>query len=442
MNANKLFTEFSIKKIWDKLLSHDKAMNSTLLILSSGNWIEQTDGTFTNTVSHKGFTENDKLTVDLYDDGTLTELQLNEYEQYIDKFEIASGTLVVTANTKPTQTLTIIVKGDFESTVNNIGNIEELLQNQSIKMEQLESNFTMAAEAIGNALVAKDIEVPEGTSLLEMADIINNMDSLDPKVTIYYMVDTNKSYSESYYKGDNITNPTSFIPTKSGYEFVGWRVTTEPNSDVLEAKPAEKAITLYALFKKNVVLSFNGNNHTSGSITSMNGDSYYNNGYVSEAVFTLPSGSAFTKAGYQFNGWALGSASGTKYSAGSTIKITENKTMYATWTATTDTIWSGVIEKRGTSSTETPIVCGTFDLTNHKSLELTLTVENPNIEATVYVYLNGNRIIKWPGLQFTNPVTASKTVDISSYTGNQEITIDFSGHDGRTEIEGSIKISP
>ena len=83
MNANKLFSEFSLKKIWDKLQKHDKAMSSTLLVLSSGNWIEQEDGTFTNTVPYSTFKDTDKLTVDLYDDGTITETALSEYE-YVD----------------------------------------------------------------------------------------------------------------------------------------------------------------------------------------------------------------------------------------------------------------------------------------------------------------------------------------------------------------------
>lgn len=114
MNANKLFSEFSLKKIWDKLLQHDKAMSSTLLILNSGNWVEQEDDTFKNTVSYSTFKDTDKLTVDLYDDGNLSETQLTEYEQYIDSFEIVNGALVAIANTKPTQTFTVVVKGDFE----------------------------------------------------------------------------------------------------------------------------------------------------------------------------------------------------------------------------------------------------------------------------------------------------------------------------------------
>ena len=78
MNANKLFSEFSFKKIWDKLIQHDKAMNSTLLVLSSGKWEEQEDGTFKNTVSYSSFKETDKLTVDVYDDGNLSETALTE----------------------------------------------------------------------------------------------------------------------------------------------------------------------------------------------------------------------------------------------------------------------------------------------------------------------------------------------------------------------------
>lgn len=124
MNANKLFSEFSLKKIWDKLLQHDKAMSSTLLILNSGNWVEQEDDTFKNTVSYSTFKDTDKLTVDLYDDGNLSETQLTEYEQYIDSFEIVNGALVAIANTKPTQTFTVVIKGEFEVNKVEITSIE------------------------------------------------------------------------------------------------------------------------------------------------------------------------------------------------------------------------------------------------------------------------------------------------------------------------------
>lgn len=175
MNANKLFSEFSLKKIWDKLLQHDKAMSSTLLILSSENWVEQEDGTFKNIVSYATFKENDKLNVDLYDDGTLTETQLNEYEQYIDGFEIINGALVATANIKPTQTMTVVVKGDFEvdAVVGDVSKIVEELNTITKAMKDLE-------EKVGG-----------GSNLQLEVMTRSNFDSLENKSrkTLYVVVD-------------------------------------------------------------------------------------------------------------------------------------------------------------------------------------------------------------------------------------------------------------
>ena len=151
MNTNKLFSDFSLKKIWDKLLQHDKAMNSTLLILTSGNWVEQEDGTFTNTVPYSTFKDTDKLTVDLYDDGTITETALSEYEVYIDNFNIINGALVATANTKPTQTMTIVVKGDFESSEATVS--RELLEQC---FQSVSNGKALVASAITDKKVATD----------------------------------------------------------------------------------------------------------------------------------------------------------------------------------------------------------------------------------------------------------------------------------------------
>lgn len=176
MNANKLFSEFSLKKIWDKLLQHDKAMSSTLLILSSGNWVEQEDGTFKNTVSYSTFKETDRLTIDLYDDGTLSETILTEYEQYIDEFEIINGGLVATANTKPTQTFTVIVKGDFEYKNTDIGNFAELFQSVS-------NGKTLIASAITDMKVETDATDTFETMANNIRSIETGVDTSDATAT-------------------------------------------------------------------------------------------------------------------------------------------------------------------------------------------------------------------------------------------------------------------
>lgn len=345
MNTNKLFSDFSLKKIWDKLLQHDKAMNSTLLILTSGNWIEQEDGTFINTVPYSTFKDTDKLTVDLYDDGTITETALSEYEVYIDEFDIVNGALIATANTKPTQTMTIIVKGDFESTEINIS---DMLR----RLDEMESNFTMAASAIGDALVAKEIEVPEGTSLLEMADMIRNANSLSPKVTIYYQIEKDVYNSESVTKGDSILNPTTFTPAKDGWTFTGWREDTTASGTVLQAKIAESTITLYAVFEQVVTCTFKSYNSTK----TASGKRYYNNGTISDASITAPTGEAYS--GWTWRGWsAAGTTTGNAsvaYANGATISgLASAKTYYGLYSSTITLSYNGNSPTSGSTIAQT-----------------------------------------------------------------------------------------
>ena len=166
MNANKLFSEFSLKKIWEKLLKHDKAMNSTLLVLTSGNWVEQDDGTFLNTVPYSTFKDTDKLTVDLYDDGTISETALTEYEVYIDEFNIIDGALVATANTKPTQTMTIVVKGDFESSEATVS--RELL-------EQCFQSVSNGKALVASAITDKKVPTDADATFETMANNIKDL---------------------------------------------------------------------------------------------------------------------------------------------------------------------------------------------------------------------------------------------------------------------------
>ena len=345
MNTNKLFSEFSLKKIWEKLSQHDKAMNSTLLILTSGNWVEQEDGTFTNTVPYSTFKETDKLTVDLYDDGTITETALSEYEVYIDEFDIVNGALIATANTKPTQTMTIVVKGDFESTEINIS---DMLR----RLDEMESNFTMAASAIGDALVAKEIEVPEGTSLLEMADIINNTGSLSPKVTIIYQIESTEYYSEKVSKGDPVLSPTTFIPAKSGWTFVGWRKDRTASSEILSNELAESAMTLYAVFEQTVTCTFTSYSNTK----TVTGKRYYNNGNIANASVTVPTNAAMS--GWTWRGWSsagvtTGNAS-VAYANGATISdLTANATYYGLYSITITLSYSGNSNTGGSTTAQT-----------------------------------------------------------------------------------------
>lgn len=50
---------------------------------------------------------------------------------------------------------------------------------------------------------------------------------------VIYMVDTGVGYRENVQLGLTALLPTSFVPTKSGYEFVGWRKDNAASNNIL-----------------------------------------------------------------------------------------------------------------------------------------------------------------------------------------------------------------
>lgn len=165
--------------------------------------------------------------------------------------------------------------------------------------------------------------------------------------TVTYYIDSGVSYQEEVDEGASCLSPKSFTPAKSGWEFVGWRQDTAANGNVLSSlNMGDDPVTLYAVFKQTVTLSYNGNGTTSGSTAAQTGARYYNNGTVVNQSFMLRA-NGFTRTSYTFSKWALGSAGGTQYAAGASITISANTTMYAVWTAEPFTLtlnssgWSG-----------------------------------------------------------------------------------------------------
>ena len=149
--------------------------------------------------------------------------------------------------------------------------------------------------------------------------------------TVTYYVDTNAVYTEDINIDDSCLNPQTFTPTKSGYTFIGWREDTTAISSVLSSKIMDgNDVVLYAVFRQTITLSYNGNNATGGSTAAQTGYRYYNNGNVANPSFMLRS-NGFTRTNYTFTKWAMGSTSGTQYSAGASVTLTANTVFYAMW---------------------------------------------------------------------------------------------------------------
>lgn len=155
-----------------------------------------------------------------------------------------------------------------------------------------------------------------------------------------------------YYNNGNITNPTYNIAqaTKDEWSARGWSTGTSGNSEITYGNGTDFTrsfdITLYGMYQQTITLSYSGNGNTSGSISAQSGIRYYNsNGNTTNPTFTLATNS-FVKTGYTFSKWALGSTTGTQYTAGTTITLSSSTTMYAIWTSTSYyAIQNGVLQR-------------------------------------------------------------------------------------------------
>lgn len=180
--------------------------------------------------------------------------------------------------------------------------------------------------------------------------ICNGVTVWTAAVTVTYYVDSGTSYQESVVYGNSVLSPTSFTPSKSGYTFVGWRENNTASSSVLSSKTmGTDPISLYAVFKKTVTLTYY-NNSTTASTTS--GTQYYNNGNVSNPTFTL---SQASKSGWTARGWATGTAGNASvaYSSISGTAFSANTTVYGLYQQTITLSYNGNGSTSGSTSSQT-----------------------------------------------------------------------------------------
>lgn len=136
--------------------------------------------------------------------------------------------------------------------------------------------------------------------------------------------------------GQNLTLRANGF-AKTGYTFIGWNT----NSGATTAQYANKAtytanaaINLYAIWRKQLTLSYNANN---GSGAPGAQSAYVYNSTTSYK-FTIPS-TRPTRTGYTFLGWSTSSTATTaSYQPGAAITISSNTTLYAVWKINTWTV--------------------------------------------------------------------------------------------------------
>ena len=171
--------------------------------------------------------------------------------------------------------------------------------------------------------------------------------TMTPSVTsnqykIIYDIETNANPrnslyskpSETIYSYTGTTNKITITSTEpiqtGGYTFVGWCRTSNSTSDIL--KPGDlinqstSDITLYAVWEKNIEITYNINGGSGSTPTKQSTTIYNKNG----ATFSLASNTGFSREGYEFDGWSTTLNDSSTGVLSDTI-FKESATLYALW---------------------------------------------------------------------------------------------------------------
>jgi uncharacterized repeat protein (TIGR02543 family) len=156
---------------------------------------------------------------------------------------------------------------------------------------------------------------------------------------------TSGSISNQSITTDVATALTNNAFARTGYTFAGWNTLANGNGTDYtnqQSVTLQGNLALFAKWTANTnIVTFDGNNSTSGSMANQS---------ITSDVSTALTANAFSRAGYTFAGWATAAnGTGTSYTNSQSVTLTGGLTLYAKWTANSNTI---VYDAQGGSSIE------------------------------------------------------------------------------------------
>ena len=164
----------------------------------------------------------------------------------------------------------------------------------------------------------------------------------EPLKFYYYngTTDTNTSVTRRMLSnGSTYSNSLSAsAPAPAAYDgaaFAWWSCDSGVSGSPSLRKPLETGVnSLYAIYKKNVNISYNANGG-SGAPAAQSGTKYYakkeNGSNITNPSITV-TGSKPSRSGYNFSSWnTSANGNGTVYKAGTAYAVSANVTLYAQW---------------------------------------------------------------------------------------------------------------
>ena len=178
--------------------------------------------------------------------------------------------------------------------------------------------------------------------------------------TVTYDYKTNEGLSagktsEKLEEGEAVD--LSVVSSKSGYEFVGWNTNSNAHEGLTTLKMGTSDITLYAIYKKEIVATFNYRNGNSVGEDSRRGTVYNKETSISITTPTITNadkdGVIYTPRGWSEENVGTGEIVAT---SGGSLQISNSKEYYALYEGSTKVTFyyyngSGQTSESGTSGT-------------------------------------------------------------------------------------------
>jgi len=135
----------------------------------------------------------------------------------------------------------------------------------------------------------------------------------------------------SFVTGGNISAPTA--PTRTGYTFTGWAATDGGATETLPYSPGTiGAVTLYAVWSANTNTVTFKSNFVGGPVDTTQS--------ITTDAETALTANTFTRSGFSFAGWhtTASGTGGTNFTNSQAVTLTAGLTLYAKWTAGSNTV--------------------------------------------------------------------------------------------------------
>lgn len=178
------------------------------------------------------------------------------------------------------------------------------------RLTKLIASVLLSVSILCGATPVYEVTVPDNNDI----EVVASYEKIYRTVRYYV---TNTQYKDvSVEWGTNALDPryiNQVNPAFSGYTFYGWTesptaVSGANTPSKINAKEITQNAVLYAIFSKEVSVTFDKGNAQSASLPgTQKQNGFYSNGRYSTLTFSLPQTLSYTYAGYGFRGWSTSS---------------------------------------------------------------------------------------------------------------------------------------